>query len=83
MQVTTLREEHAVLVQTRKALEDDYLRFVVEEVGIEKKVALAKIKQAREAPTKIKRLIPIHKAHKAVLEKETVIEVAEGKMGDR
>ena len=70
MQIATLRNEHAVLVTTQQELEAAYRRFAIDECDMEEEHVVSKIKQARSAPQKNKRLQAIHEAHAAVMFKD-------------
>ena len=70
MQIAALRKEHAALAIKRQELEAAYRRFAIDECG-------TKIKQARSAPQKSKRLQAIHEAHVAVVSKEAAIKETE------
>ena len=71
--LATLREEHALLVQQRDALETAYRIFAAEECDMEETISNAKIAKARLGPQQNQRLQTIHEAHKVVLSKEAEI----------
>ena len=77
VQIAALRKEHAVLVEKQQELEAAYRRFAIDECDMEEEHVLAKIKQARSAPQKNKRLQAIHKAHAAVTSNQSAITEAE------
>ena len=58
-------------------MEAAYRRFAIDECGVDEEHVVAKIKQARSAPQKSKRLQAIHEAHVAVVSKEVEIKEAE------
>ena len=70
MQIAALRKEHAALATKRQELEAEYRRFAIDECDMEEEHVVSKIKQARSAPQKNKRLQAIHEAHAAVMFKD-------------
>ena len=60
-------EQLRILEEKLHLLEEEYRRFAIEEWDVDEETVAAKIKQARLAPQKNRRLQRIHEAHKALV----------------
>ena len=64
------RDQLRILEQTLHQCEEQYRRFAIDECDMDEENVAAKIKQARSAPQKNKRLQCIHEAHKALVKRK-------------
>ena len=67
-------------MSARDNLEAEYIRFATEECDMQEELAVAKIKVARSAPQKNKRLKAIHEAHRAYMSKQAEIDEFESNL---